>query len=121
MKKGLVNGAQSDAREVLHCASLCINAKTEMHPMNKNILSKQLASYNIDITPARLDILSIIMGKVDTEFTRTEIIEQVKKRNPSITHAVVGATLRLFKARKLIEEVNVYTIGGDIHDRKRGR
>lgn len=85
------------------------------------MLSKHLASYNIEITPARLEVLSIITGMVDTEFTRTEIIEQVKKRNPSITHAVVGATLRLFKARKLIHEVNVYTIGEDIHGRKRGR
>jgi hypothetical protein len=46
----------------------------------------------------------VITTQTYREFTKGEVLALVRKENPSISTSVVSATLRLFKARKLITQ-----------------
>jgi Fe2+ or Zn2+ uptake regulation protein len=68
--------------------------------------NRLLITYNIEPTPMRIQILNIIMSMADQEFTIANIISSLRNEIPSISISSVTSTTRLFKARKLISEIN---------------
>jgi Fe2+ or Zn2+ uptake regulation protein len=85
-------------------------------------LTSMLNTYNIQATPARLKILKIVINITDNQFTRRDVFEAVKDKEHLISEAVVNTTLRLFKARRIIQEVPFeqnLTPGKKYHERGR--
>lgn len=68
-------------------------------------IERLFTELKIEPTPIRVKVLTLFTAFPSKPMSHAEALSQIKQELPNISASVVASTLRLFKARKILREV----------------